>query len=417
MTYESKRSVKSILVERLRLGRAILFRRRLDFVLHLGLIFALFLLIRNELVGSGILPLWSSYLGFSDSVTRTWINFPLIFNLQGGYFSSTTWIAQLPVTIPQILVTDSVIGTKTFLLTILAEYYSISYFTASLFYKTFELEENSSQERKSIFIFLCILIMFVNYTWMYSFASGSLPFLFGLPLILYVLIKLYRIWCRKDQRLMDIFKILFIVVLCSLADPRYFVFFTIILSVFVVALSFRYGPLSVALNKKSLTPLVLIPCILFIYVVFTFNQPGGYVSARPLSVSEIDYFSKSVPFLSYFQAMGEFWPAFTRTSPSVLFIPSENWSNITVVGSPAVSMILTDPLSLLWFFTTFAQFIVFISAALIKKERILNIFYLSALLFFSISMGTYFPIPQFVESYISEVMPVIIQDWSSIGLE
>ncbi|MGC8621968.1 MAG: hypothetical protein ACP5U0_08655, partial [Caldisphaera sp.] len=381
--------------------------RWIRITLHLSMfIFILLVSAGTILFGNGYSVL-SSLTGYSNLVMKN-LNYSLGFSLFWGYFSSTTWIFQFFMLLPNLIFNDPIISMKFDVIMIYSEYYILAYLLSNLFYKSFSHEITVP----SGFNFIFIILMFINYDFMYTFTGQMLPALFGIPIFLYILIKSYRLYNGDDYKIKDYLKLSLALSMISMGDPRFFIWaFNAFMGSIIFSIIVRKN--FIKSIKILIYPLLIsLPIILFIYYVYVVGSFSFiYVSSRPLTFSEINSYTKSFPFYSYFQLLGMSWPSFIYSPPSILTFKGDINSLLTV-GNPAAMIYPYDSIGYIWFALTFSWLSFAITSMIFfarKNERVHTI---SFIFLFILTIGTYFPLKQFVYWYISLVkLPVVGGIW------
>jgi len=324
------------------------------------------------------------------------VNYPLGFNPYWGYFSSTTWIFQFFILLPNLIFSNPILSIKYDIILIYLEYFILSYLLSNLIYKTFSKNRDVPLSLNIIFI----SIMFINYDFLYTLTSSMMPALFGIPIFLYILIKSYRIFNGDDKKIKDYAKLSLALVLITLGDPRFFIWAILaFIGIFIFSIIIRRDIIK-SLKIIAYTVLIALPAILFIYYVWIMGSFSfQYVSPRPLTYSEIDSFSKSFPFFSYFQLTGMSWPAFIYSPPSILFYKG-NINNLYTVGNPTAMIYPFDLTGNIWFVLTFFWFSLSIISMGIFAKKNERLHIISFILLFILTIGTYFPVRQILDVFI-----------------
>ncbi|MEM3334249.1 MAG: hypothetical protein QW745_08655 [Thermoplasmata archaeon] len=99
------------------------------------------------------------------------------------------------------------------------EYYILSFLLSKLIFKTISQKEYVPIS----FILTFIALMFINYDFMYALTGRMMLPLLALPVLLYILIKSYRIFRGIDYSIKDYIKIALAITFISLGDPRFFI--------------------------------------------------------------------------------------------------------------------------------------------------------------------------------------------------
>ena len=388
------------------------FWQKVEFsIVHTILCFTLvFMSMRLFLLGNGYPVIGTNFAGFSHTMAIV-INFPLSYTLLEGFSASTTWIFQLPFAWPLIIIPNLLLSEKIFLLTVLGWYYFLSLKLSRLFFNTF------SSEKTDYFLFsiLFVLFMFLNYDFMFDFTGSLLPFLYSIPVILYILIKSYRIVRSLDTRRIDYVKVALAVSYISLGDPRFFILSSIALAALLVsAFLDRKAFIRVAKIFPYMTAIAA-PVVLFMMAVYTLGRGSlNYVSGRPLTYSEISSFSFSSPLINYFNLTGIYWPAFIFSPPTILSYGKSKLDYLVATGYPPTTILTGGWLSTCWFLLTFFPFVMFLSPMISRKLfRQVKEHYIGAFLILALTIGAYFPFKSFVDAYISVGrLPLIGGIWS-----
>jgi hypothetical protein len=350
---------------------------------------------RSLLFGDGYTTL-GYWTGYSAAVMHA-LNRVGAFSLYLGYYASTTPIFQLPILAPNLLLGDPVLATKLDLALIFAWYYVASYLLSGLAYGTLSRRGGAPPLR---FAVPFVLLMFANYGFMYAVTGAMVPVAFGIPIFLYLLLKSYRIYAGLDGRIRDYAKLSLALSLMALGDPRFFVWGSIALAGLVVfALISRRG-VGRALRALVYPIALSIPVVIIMFLIWTLgSSPFHYASPRPLTYSEVNWFSRSYPLLSYFQLGGMYWPAFIYSPPSVLWLKGD-LNSMAASGHPPSVLMPWDPLGYVWLALTLSWFVAAaISMALVARgeERAHSIGFL---ILFSMAIGTYFPVGAAVDALI-----------------
>ncbi|MEM5772600.1 MAG: hypothetical protein QXO65_03760, partial [Candidatus Aenigmatarchaeota archaeon] len=220
------------------------------------LIFYTFLLVistRYVLLGNGYTVL-NSLTGYSNTVMKN-LNYPLSFNLYFGYFHSTTWIFQLFILLPNLIFNNPILAIKFDLILMFAEYYILSFLLSKLIFKTISQKEYVPISFSLTFIAL----MFINYDFMYTLTGQMIPALFALPVLLYILIKSYRIFRGIDYSIKDYIKIALAIAFISLSDPRFFIWiFFGFIGILLFSIIIRYNIIK-SLKLIFYSILILLP--------------------------------------------------------------------------------------------------------------------------------------------------------------
>ena len=358
------------------------------FVLTLHLVTLSVLLIlslRNFLFGSGFTPPMTYLTGFSHEIAVE-ANFPLSYNFLYGYANSTTWIFELPWTLVYLLVHNIIIAMKLLLVLVYIAYYTISYLTAKLFYDTFRIKNVGFQPFSVIFI----IFMFLSYFFTYGITAPYLPFLFGVPLFVYVLLKYHRIVVGSDSTIKDRLKLAFSVMYMGLGDPRMYIL--ALLGLFAATL-FQPSKSQLIRAIKTLLTLLLVsvPYIVFVYKVYTFGLSAIYISPRPFSYSQVNYWTKTYPLLTFFDFRALPWPA--SVSSSIGILGTSHIQTLPTLGRiPSILLSRNTLLDNFWFLSTMTPFALFAIPAVLKRFKSVSYHYVGALFIFSVALGTYLPI-------------------------
>ena len=352
---------------------------------------------RSLLFGYGFPIPGINYTGFSPTLIGI-INFPLSYQLTTGFQDSTTWIAQLPLIFP-LLWSSPVVGSKLFYLWIFAVYYSLCFLVSRFFYFTFYRKSKRSYNHFSI---LAMVLFTFNYPFLYVLTSASLPWLLGIPVVTYLLVKWIRMARGWDQRRLDYVKVALGVGFLALADPRYYNWNLIGLFSFIISSAFVHGNFLRLTKLVTGTVLLTTPFVVLMWFAYTFGTGGlSYVSARSLSYATVANFSHAYPLALYFQLQAMSWPGFVAASPSVLALPTASIQFIPALGYPPSVLVLPGFVSGLWMVASITTMVLALGALLFRPstDRILHS--LGFIILLSLSIGAYFPLRSLVTFYVA----------------
>jgi hypothetical protein len=327
--------------------------------------------------------LYGSITGYSNLVMKS-LNFPLSFNFLFGYFSSTTPIFQLFVVFSNLIVNDAVLAGKLDIVAIFLLYYIFSYILSNMLYTTF-----NNNRAPFYFNLLFITLMFVNYDFMLAYTDQMIPLIFAIPIFLYCILKSYRILAKLDNKFLDYVKLALALSFAGLGDPRFFIWGAIALlglPVYSLATKKREG-----LKIYFLMILLSVPIVLFEYHSFAIGSGLVYVSPRPLTYSDVNYFTKAFPLLSYLNLGGLYWPGFTYSPYSILSLNATALNRLLILGSPTAEVLPYSALGYFWFITTSAFVIIFAISLLYVKGKE-SIYLLGLVILLTIYVGTYIPL-------------------------
>jgi len=213
-----------------------------------------------------------------------------------------------------------------------------------------------------------IIFMFIYYAFTYDITAASLPFLFSLPMFLYVLVKYHRIVTGYDITTIDHLKLAFVVIYMGLGDPRMYIL--ALLGLFVATV-FQLIKAQLFTALKTLTTLLVvsIPYIIFMYKIYTFGSNAIYTSPRPFSYSEVDYWTKLYPLLTFFDFRALPWPA--SVSSSIGILGTSHIQTLPTLGRiPSILLSRNTLLDNFWFLSTMTPFALFAIPAVLKRFRV-----------------------------------------------
>ncbi len=373
---DNKKFLHSYLYHNKKICIKILFNLALFLTLLLGSL-------RVALTGNGYTNF--AYLtGYSGLVMKN-VLMPLSFNFLYGYISSTTPVFQLFILFPSLIINNPILAGKIDMIIIFTFFYLFSYFISDLLYKTINVGNKAPLHFNLIFIAL----MFVNYDFMYALTGSMMPALFFIPIFLYVLIKAYRIISNIDKRFVDYAKVAIAFAFAGLGDPRFVIWGGIALlglPLYSILTGKKEG-----LKVYLAIVLIELPLGLFEYHTWTLGMGITYVSPRPLTYGTVNFFTKSFPLLTYLQLGSMFWPSFTYSPPTVLFLNAAELTMLRVIGHPTAELMPFNTLGSFWFLSTFAFSIALVVSFLYTKGRE-RIYLFGLLILLTIYVGTYVPL-------------------------
>ena len=369
------------------------------FVIHLCILSSLIVLLtRQSIFSSGTLIPTIGFTGFSQSLVPT-LNLPLSYQLHTGYSDSTTWIFQLPFFWP-LLVGDASNGTRLFMMWLIVSYYLIGLVVLNLFYHTFV---GTSKTQFLPFSILGELALFLNYPFLYSLSAGALPFLFGIPILIYLLIKWYRLIRGIDIGVRELVKPGLVLGYLTLGDPRFGIWAVFALVPLLGVAVVRGSTRSRAAKLFVTTLLTLAPFVLLGLFTFTFGTGSlSYVSGRPLTFSTVSGFSLAYPLSSYFQFTALTWPAFQYTGPTILNASASTISSMQSLGyPPSVLVAGTSLVDQAWVVATMTTFSLGLVGLSSKRARPLAPYAFGLIGLLSVAIGSYLPIAPLESTYIA----------------
>jgi len=279
----------------------------------------------------------------------------------------------------------------TYLIFLFGLYYSLSYFLSRVIFNTFDITKIGQQG----FSFIFITIMLFNAVFIYD-EPGYVDWVFGIPLILYSIIKIFRLLKGLDTKRGDYIKAVLPPIILSFADPRFTIWFAMVILFLMIPAISKKADFAKMLRILAYFIVIGLPAYMYIYIVSTFGAfISVYVSARPLTLSGISGFSGAYPLFMYFAFHGEYWP-YIWLSPTAYI--SGNINSLASFGYPTGLILGSGILAYAWLSLSFIPFALSIVPLFFRDRHILYL-YPGYLLFFLISIGGYAP-AWFIDSYL-----------------
>ena len=159
---------------------------------------------------------------------------------------------------------------------------------------------------------------------MFDINTFSIPFLFGIPILIYSMLKLFRLIKGYDNSRIDVAKMALAMSYASLGDPRYYIwFFMILMLVALASIGNKKHFIKIA-KMTFLYVLITIPTVIYVYFVFVSSQLSPiYVSQRMLTLSNIIFLSDSNKPMQVFQLLGNWWPTPIMAPPPQYSFPTD----------------------------------------------------------------------------------------------
>ena len=200
----------------------------------------------------------------------------------------------------------------------------------------------------------------------------------------------------------------------TIMDPRFYVWFTYLLPIFlifnllVIKKSFRK-----LIKNLLLLYLISLPFVAYVYYIYIFpslittssiTKAVKFTALRPDSLSYIAGFSQNALFTYLFAFISSWWPGVIPASPSILFYPKDRWFYLPTYGFNDQLLLPNDLISYIWLTSLFTFIFISFISVFDKSRRTIATELLLALLFMiGIESGTNFPFVQF--TYVLEVLP------------
>jgi hypothetical protein len=278
-----------------------------------------------------------------------------------------------------------------YLIFIYGLYYLLSYLLSRVIFNTFNL----SKIGQNGFSFIFITLMFFNAVFVYD-EPGIVDWVFGIPLILYSLIKIFRILKGFDTRRGDYIKAVLPPIILSFADPRFAIWFLMVILFLMIPSLCRRADFTRMLRVLFYFIVIGVPAFLYTYIVFTFGAfISVYVSPRPLTLSGISGFSGAYPLFMYFAFHGEYWPNIW-VSPTAYI--SENINSLLSFGYPTGLILGSGFPAYAWLSLSFIPFALSLIPIFFRDRYVLYL-YPGYEIFFLVSIGGYAP-TWFINSYL-----------------
>ena len=200
----------------------------------------------------------------------------------------------------------------------------------------------------------------------------------------------------------------------AIVDPRFYVWFTYLLPIFLVFnLLVIKKPFQRLIKNLLLLYLVSLPFVAYVYYIYIFpslittssiTKAVNFTALRPDSLSYIAGFSQNALFTYLFAFISSWWPGIVPASPSILFYPRDQWFYLPAYGFNDQLLLPNDLISYIWLSSLFTFiFIAFISVFDKSRRAIATELLLALLFMIGIESGTNFPFVQF--TYVLEVLP------------
>jgi hypothetical protein len=282
---------------------------------------------------------------------------------------------------------------------LVVSYYVLSLASVELFRQTFL---GNTRVGRVPFSLLAMALFVFNYPFLYSLSAGAIPFLIGIPLLVYLLVKWFRLVEGVDSSWRELAKPGLVLSFLALGDPRFAIWAGIPLVILLCYGGLRRGTRVAATKLFLSTALIFLPFLLLTYFTYTLGSGSlVYVSGRTLNLSTVDGFSLAYPFVSYFQFTALTWPAFIYSSPSVLSLSSQLLVSAQAQGSPPSLLLVGSPLIVgLWMVSTLTTFGMGLWGLALRGSARVAPYKLGLLVLFSIAIGGYVPLQAFQEAYI-----------------
>ena len=365
-------------------------RRYVSFGEHIAYFVTLiFLILRIPLTHPGYITDVSSSI-FSLKLLRLQ-NLPLAENFLTSSFGFSVTPFYFPFSSIAFFFAGIYAYAVTYLLFIYGIYYILAYLLSRIFYKTLNMTRISLQG----FSFLYITIMFFNAVFFYD-SPGIMDWVFGIPLIMYSMIKIYRLLKGLDSSKLDYVKAVLPPLMLSFADPRFTIWFLMIIIFLLIPTIYKKADFRKIIILLGYFLLIGLPVFIFIFIISTigaFNT--AYVSPRPLTLSGISGFSGAYPLFMYFAFHGEYWPSIWVSPTAYL---SGKINSLIAFGSPTGLILGSGLLTYAWLSLSFIPFILSFIPIIFRDRHILYL-YPGYIIFFLISIGGYAPL-WFVSLYL-----------------
>jgi hypothetical protein len=337
------------------------------------------------------------YTGFSHQVTLS-SNFPLAYRLPLGFEDSTTWIPQLPLILP-LLWPNTIVGIKAFYLWVFSIYYILCFLVSRLFYVTFVKD---TRVNYNSFTLIAAVLFTFNYPFLWVLTSASLPFLLGIPIVTYLLVKWIRMVRGQDGRWLDYVKVGLAMGFLGLADPRFYIWTLIGLVAFLFSYGLANGRMGRIIRLLAGTSFLALPFAVLMLFSYTFGSTSlTYVSGRPLDYSTIAGFSTAYSLPQYFQFQAMTWPGFISASPLVLLLSRVGVQSAATLGYPPSQLLLPGIVSILWATATMGTMALALSAFLFRSSKDHVLHGLGFLTLLAISIGAYLQIRPLIDAYVA----------------
>ena len=296
-----------------------------------------------------------------------------------------------PFSAPAFLFESSYAYAIAYLTFIYGGYYILSYLLSKVLFNTFEITKISMQG----FSFLFITVMFFNAVFLYD-SPGIVDWVFGIPLIFYSIIKIYRLLKGLDTSKLDYVKAVLPPSILSFADPRFTIWFFMVVVLLMVPAICRKADFRKMVRVMVYFFAIGLPLYLYIYLVSTLGAfITTYVSARPLTMTEVSGFSGAYPLFMYFAFHGEYWPSIWLSPVAYLH---GNISSLPSFGYPTGLILGSGFLAYAWLFLSFIPLVLSFIPLFFKDRHILYL-YPGYIIFFLVSIGGYAP-TWFIELYL-----------------
>ena len=288
--------------------------------------------------------------------------------------------------------------------------YILSVSVARRVYSSLEIQRLSETEFGIIFALL-MMFNFVLLADEFFFAIGSILFT-------YVIIVLYDLFRSYEANAKNLLRIIFVLSTLLFIDPRWIIYFYIII-IPLVAISVFRGRLWHFILHITIITLSLIPFILILYMMMNFTGSGSaLLPAFDGSFNQIAQFSQNTNAIDLWFMLGNWWPSLIFTSPSLLFLHNFPVSSLQTYGFNVSIVLFPGILQIFWLALTsysailFATSILFLSKGKLKSKELIYLLP-SYFLLFSIVLGTnlnFLPFLQ-LEIYLESV-PILGSYWA-----
>lgn len=365
-------------------------RKYISFIEHAAYFGALmFLILRVPLTQPGYI------MGFSGSLFSMKLlklqNLPFAENFLTSSFGVSGSPFYFPFSAIAFIYGNAYDYAITYLILVYALYYSLSYVLSRVIFNTF----NITKIGHNGFSFLFITVMFFNAVFIYD-EPGIVDWAFGILLILYSIIKIFRLLKGFDTQRGDHIKAVLPPIILSFADPRFTIWFMMMTFFLMIPALYRITDFTKILKVLAYFILIGIPAYVYTYIVSTFGAfVSVYVSARPLTLNGISGFSGAYPLFMYFAFHGGYWPSIWISPPAYF---SGNVNSLLAFGYPTGLILGSGFLAYVWLSLSFIPFVLSLIPIFFKDRHILYL-YPGYLVFFLISIGGYAP-AWFTDSYL-----------------
>jgi hypothetical protein len=368
-----------------------LLRKYIPLIEHLAYFVALlFLILRVPLTHPGYVTGINGSIIFSMKLLKIQ-NLPFAENFLTSSFGLSVFPFYFPFSVIAFIFSNAYYYAIAYLIFIYGLYYLLSYLLSRVVFNTFNLTKIGQNG----FSFIFITVMFFNAVSVYD-EPGIVVWLFGIPLILYSVIKIFRLLKGLDTKRGDYIKAVLPPVILSFADPRFTIWFFMVILFLMIPALYKKADFTKMIRVLAYFIVIGLPAYLYIYIVSTFGAfISLYVSFRPLTLSEISSFSRAYPLFMYFAFHGEYWPNIW-VSPTAYI--SANLNSLPAFGHPTGLILGSGFLAYAWLSLSFIPFALSIIPLFFRDRHILYL-YPGYLLFFLISIGGYAP-AWFIDSYL-----------------